>query len=350
MKQALIDLFAEGEPNRFGSDDARFRQHETLDSIFRALDLVPTPILVGMNPQSTDIRSNAAGRALFGTSNENLSQSAPEEERPNFRVYSDGREVPPDRLPMQLAGQSGKPVEGTECELRFDDGTIKFIRGRAVPVLGKDGDVRGTIGVFLDVTAVRQNEQQHLLELEEIKHRAKNAIAVVLSVAQATLKSKLERELYEEFEGRLQTVARTVDVFNLDGAPETIREILISTLERRAGRAIGQISMNGPELPVPMKMQTPLGMALHELATNACKYGALSLPDGHVLIRWQRSNQGNMAVLDWIERGGPLVVQPTRRGFGSKLLSQILGSPCGKTTQLIYDERGLECRLFISLV
>jgi len=54
-------------------------------------------------------------------------------------------------------------------------------------------------------------------------------------------------------------------------------------------------------------------------------------------------------VLDWIERGGPLVVQPTRRGFGSKLLSQVLGSPLGKTTQLIYDERGLECRLFISL-
>ena len=154
-----------------------------MDAIFRSLDLVPTPILIGMNPKVRTFDPMPLGEHFLGKVNHNLSQSAPVLERPNFHVFSDGREVAPDDLPMQLAGRSGQAVEATECELRFDDGVVKFIRGRAVPVFARDGAVRGTIGVFLDVTSVREKEQQHLLQLEEVKHRAKNSLALVQAVA-----------------------------------------------------------------------------------------------------------------------------------------------------------------------
>src|ERR1700744_455864 len=125
MQQALIEFFTENRTDGFAALTSAQSQ-KTLEDIFRALDLVPTPILVGMNPGSSDIRSNAAGKALFGESNRNLSQSAIEAERPNFRVYSNGCEVLADQLPMQMAGRTGRAIEATECELRFDDGGTKF--------------------------------------------------------------------------------------------------------------------------------------------------------------------------------------------------------------------------------
>lgn len=302
-----------------------------------------------MNPDSTDIRSNAAGRVLFGEDNKNLSQSAAEQERPNFRVFSEGHEVAPEDLPMQVAGRTGRAVEATECELRFDNGVVKFIRGRAVPVFGRDGDVRGTIGVFLDVTAVRDKEQQHLLELEEIKHRAKNTLAIVLSVANSTLKPELDPGVYDAFEHRLQTISRTIDVFAHDYVNQSMRQILRITLEHQVGKSIKQIRLTGSDVLVPMKSHTALGMAIHELATNACKYGALSTNNGEVTISWEVIDNGELVCIHWIERGGPPVVAPTRCGFGSKLLNRIMGSPSGRNTKIIYDERGVECSLYLSI-
>ena len=350
MRQALVDFFVDGNPDLWSIPFAAAGPQTTLDAIFRSLDLVPTPILIGMNPESSDIRSNAAGRALFGEENENLSQSAAKSERPNFRVFSDGREVPADALPMQLAGRSGQPVEGTECELRFDDGAVKFIRGRAVPVFARDGSVRGTIGVFLDVTSVREKEQRHLLELEEIKHRAKNTLALVQSVATLTLKSKLDPAIYKEFENRLQVISRTVDVLADKGSGQTIRQILTATLERQAGKSFDQITLSGPDVIVPTKSHTGVSMAIHELGTNACKYGALSSPRGTVNIRWELLDDDGVAAVQWVERGGPPVASPSRRGFGSRLLRQILGSASGRATEIVYDPRGLECLLFVSLI
>lgn len=349
MQQALVDLFTDG-PSRSGSASFKTAGHQTtLESIFRALDLVPTPILIGMNPESTDIRSNAAGRALFGESNENLSQSAPASERPNFHVFSDGREVAPDDLPMQLAGRSGLPVEATECELRFEDGAVKFIRGRAVPVFGRDGAVRGSIGVFLDVTLVREREQQHLLELDEIKHRAKNTLALVQAVANFTLKSKLDPAVYKEFEARLQVISQTVNVVLNDSGEQGFRQVVTTTLERQIGSPIDRVAMTGPEIVVPAKARTPLSMAIHELATNACKYGSLSSRSGVVTISWRLLDDGRTVVMEWTERGGPPVVAPVRRGFGSKLLSQISRSSSGRRTEVSYDPRGLQCRLYVGL-
>lgn len=347
MQEALVDFFA--------YRDAGTRKHDprhniTLETIFRALDLVPTPILVGMNPSSTDIRSNEAGRALFGGGDRNLSQSAAAADRPDFVVYSQGQLVPPDELPMQRAALTGQPVQAPECELRFDDGTVKYIRGRAVPVFAKDGGVRGSIGVFIDVTESRESEKRHALMTDEVKHRAKNTLALVHAIASFTLKPKIDDDLFRQFEDRLQIIGQSVDVFSEPvNQSQTIRQVIVNTMKRQIGEESARVDVGGPEIPMPLARLSLLGMAIHELTTNACKYGALSVPGGSVTIRWAPLEETDILELDWIERGGPKVIAPTRKGFGSRLLAQILGAPKGYRTQLKYDEQGVECRLYVAL-
>ncbi len=352
MREALLEFFAADRAFKVDNDQSNiaFPPQITIDAIFRALDLVPAPILVGMNPAATDIRSNAAGRALFGGGDRNLSLSAPETDRPDFVVYSRGKPVPPDQLPMQRAAATGQPVQSSECELRFDNGVVKYIRGKAEPVFGRDGAVRGSIGVFIDITEARENEQRHALISEEVKHRAKNTLALVQSVARLTLKPKLPRDEYEDFEDRLQVIARTVDAFTPDdGPPQTVREVICATMKGQIAPDMSRVRMTGPEILMPLRVLPPLGMAIHELTTNACKYGALSVEDGSVSINWTKLDGPEILALDWIERGGPKVVPPAKKGFGSRLLTQVLGSPAGKKPEITFNEQGVECRLYVGL-
>jgi two-component sensor histidine kinase len=349
MKQALIDFFSDEKNSNVTPLDSSAFDHKTIsiETIFRALDLVPSPILVGMDPDSTDIRSNKAGYDLFGIGNKNLSQSAPETERPNFVVFSDGRLVDPNDLPMQQAGRTAEPVLAPECELQFDDGTVKFIRGRAVPIFGRDGLVRGTIGVFIDVTETREAEKRHALITDEAKHRAKNTLAVVQAVAQMTLKEKLSPKDYDDFCGGINIIGASLEVFTATDKPtnaisELIKSSIISNYNSR-------VVLSGPDIQLPLPALTSLGMAIHELTTNACKYGALSTSTGSITIRWAKLDDLDVLSVDWIERGGPPVVPPAHKGFGSRLLSNILGSPAGKKTKITYSQDGLECRLYVGL-
>jgi two-component sensor histidine kinase len=349
MQEALLDFFALDRLQESSHSRSASPQQITIETIFRALDLVPTPILVGMDPASTNIRSNAAGHALFGGGDRNLSQSAAEADRPDFQVYSDGKLVPPNDLAMQRAGLTGQPTRAPECELRFDDGVIKYIRGKAAPVFGRDGTVRGTIGVFMDVTEARNTEKRLALMTEEVKHRARNTLALVLSIASLTLKPKLDTRDYEEFERRLQVIGQSIDVSMANNAPQTVKEVVSATLKRQIGREISRVTMAGPETQVPLQVLSSLSMAIHELTTNACKYGALSVAGGSVLIHWIKMEGTDVLALDWIERGGPKVVPPSQKGFGSRLLAEVLGSPGGKKAGLTFNEQGVECRLYVGL-
>lgn len=279
MQEALLNFFA---ADRSGTDNAggsKAAKQITIETIFRALDLVPTPILVGMDPAATDIRSNEAGHALFGGGDRNLSQSAAEAGRPDFVVYSDGKLVPPEELPMQRAALTGQPTQAPECELRFDNGVVKYIRGRAVPVFDRNGSVRGSIGVFIDVTGLREVEKRQALMTEEVKHRAKNTIALALAVARFTIKPKLDPQDFDDFEKRLQVIARSVDVFaKLDGPFKTVDEVISATIQDQIGPEMSRVQMHGSEISLPLHGLASLGMAIHELTTNASKYGALSEP------------------------------------------------------------------------
>jgi two-component sensor histidine kinase len=160
------------------------------ESLWKRLDVLPVPVLLTRDATAHDMRANLAGQRLFRADRQrNLSQSTVDPERPPFQVFSNDRLVPVDELPMQRAAATGKPVEQSECELRFDDGSSIFILGHCVPLFDKAGKVRASLGAFVDITDRKRLETENLLLTRELAHRAKNTITLIQSIASLSQRS-----------------------------------------------------------------------------------------------------------------------------------------------------------------
>lgn len=321
------------------------------DKLSVLLDLIPTPILLAVNPSATDIRSNSKGRTLFRSDrNQNLSQSAPEKQRPAFEVWSKGKIVPFESLPMQYAALTGSPVRGSECELRFADGEVRYISGNVDPLFTPDGSIRGSLGVFLDITQIKLLEHQNALLTREIQHRARNSISLVQMLARQTLKTKLSVADFAAFEDRLLAIGRSVEISVASGedAP-TVERVIKAALEPLLGAASSRVEVCGPPIRVSAQDVVTISMSVHELTTNAFKYGALSNSNGKVLVSWAPSQDNKLVTINWIERGGPSVSAPTRKGFGTKLLSTLTRDRLGRRGETSYNMAGLEYRLILPI-
>jgi two-component sensor histidine kinase len=183
------------------------------------------------------------------------------------------------------------------------------------------------------------NERQKLL-IRELHHRVKNTLATVQALLGATSRSaKSIDEFYHSFVGRIVALAHTHTLLTEDyWQAASLRDLL--TTELRPYEAAGdRITLEGPHLPLYADLAVPLGMALHELATNAVKYGSLSVATGKLEVRWQRLERDGVPflVLDWKERDGPRMQsgRPAGRGFGSTLIERVLATQCN--AQVTYD-------------
>ncbi|MCK5909333.1 MAG: sensor histidine kinase, partial [Caulobacter sp.] len=179
-------------------------------------------------------------------------------------------------------------------------------------------------------------------------HRVKNSLATVQSIAAQTLRSNASPEFFREaFEGRLIALSHTHDLLtreSWEGA--SLREVFDSELHAMAGEdrvTFDYVS----DLRLNPKAAVALGMGVHELATNAVKYGAWSVPDGRVIVSWRL--EPNLLRLTWAERGGPTVKTPTRRGFGARLLERGLAAELSGGVELTYDASGLVCHMALPL-
>ena len=228
--------------------------------------------------------------------------------------------MPFEKLPLQHAVLTGNCVRGSECELRFADGEVRHIAGNVDPLFAVDGSIRGSIGVFLDITRLRMLEQENRLLSREIAHRARNYVSLVQTLARQSLKSKLSRDDYDSFEARLVALGRSVTI-SLPGSEDapTVELVVKASIEPLLGTASSRVEIQGPRVQLLPEDVTTLSMSVHELTTNACKYGALSNSQGRVSVSWVQPQGKDIVIIDWIERGGPPVVEPTRQGFGTKL-------------------------------
>lgn len=228
-------------------------------------------------------------------------------------------------------------------------------RGRAAvrdetPVIG--GGVRRMAGVSLDVTARKRAEERQRLLLNELNHRVKNTLVTVQSMAAQTLRSAEDLNAFREaFEARLIALSQTHNLLteqNWEGA--SLREIVDAELEAFAGRERLDFDY-ARDLRLNPKATVAIGMAIHELATNAAKYGALSSPEGRVTVAWaiEPTDAPSRLVLRWTERDGPAVVTPTRRGFGARLLEKGLAGELSGQVRLAYDQSGLVCVMTLPL-
>jgi two-component sensor histidine kinase len=199
--------------------------------------------------------------------------------------------------------------------------------------------------VVQDVTDRKLAEARQRLLLDELNHRVKNTLAVVRSIAGQTLRGgRTLAEARDALAERLRALAEAHDLLTGSGwRGAGLRALAEAELGPYAGRA----SAEGPDLTLGPKAALALGLALHELATNAAKHGALSVPGGRVEVAWGLEGDANERVLrlGWRELGGPPVAATSRHGFGRTLIEQGLRHDLGGEVALEFRPEGLACEL-----
>ncbi|KJS15567.1 MAG: histidine kinase [Hoeflea sp. BRH_c9] len=254
-----------------------------------------------------------------------------------------------DQITSAFAGDN----DSEEIHYRRKDGSDFWATIFVSPVTDGDGNIQQYFASFLDVTAYKREQAQSRMLISELNHRVKNTLATVKSIAAQAFKSSPDMETAREaIESRLFALSRSHDLLsreNWDSAG--LLDVVRTSLEPFGiadGRA-ERFTINGSNIRVRPNAALAFGIAFHELATNAVKYGAFSNDAGTVLIAWtiDTSSKGDRLVLRWQEKDGPPVTPPTRKGFGSRVIERGLAHELDGVVHLDYHKSGVVCTIDI---
>lgn len=287
------------------------------------LDQMPVAVVLAAIPSGRETYRNARARALLPPP-------------------SAGDDPEPLAEPLRRAVAEGQATEGLELPLRRADGSETTLSVSAAPVAAAGGEMMA-VAAFLDIGARRHAERQQALLTAELRHRVKNALAVVQAVAAQTLShSETLDQFRQAFSGRLTHLARAQDALfdSADGAVE-LSALLAATLA-----PFGEIvRWQGPSVPLPAKQTLAMALVLHEMATNAAKHGALRPgAGGRVSIQWRLAEDGFIE-LEWAEAAEHPVAHPVRRGFGGKLIDRCVAHDLRGQAEREMRREGLVWRL-----
>jgi PAS domain S-box-containing protein len=275
--------------------------------------------------------------------------------------------LPEDR--KRVLGELSAAVAARVPERAYDyriraleDGSVRHIETRTSYQYDAAGHPVAAIGVLIDVTERKRAEEQRELLMREVDHRAKNALAVVEAALRLTPKDD-PKTYCAAVEGRVRALARAHTLLAQDhwrGAD--LRTLLLGELEPFLGRsgadseasgvALPRAELIGPKVGLPAGATQALTIAMHELATNAVKYGALSVPNGKLTISWhvEHGEERRLLRLRWAESGGPAIAgEPGRRGFGTRVLDGTIRRQLGGALSLDWQPGGLVCELQVPI-
>jgi PAS domain S-box-containing protein len=241
-----------------------------------------------------------------------------------------------------IAGDASEWSE--EYRFRRADGSYAEVRDRAAIIRNENGHAVRMIGAMLDLTDWKQAEAHQRLLINELNHRVKNTLAIVQGIAHQTFKDGgAAPAAREAFEGRLAALSAAHDVLtDRSWAAVSLVKVIEDAIAPHGGRA-GRFSVDGPDVDLPPKAAVSLALAVHELSTNAVKYGALSQPGGSVAIGW--SVEAGRLRLVWAESGGPEVAEPARRGFGTRMIERGLAAELDGSAVIEFRRGGLVCTI-----
>ena len=205
-----------------------------------------------------------------------------------------------------------------------------------------DGTVAGMMDTVIETTATVRGRTDLALVNQELSHRLKNTLALVQSIAMQTLRAVEPQEAVSAFRDRIQALGKAHDVLLSEGwSSVPLGQVARQTLEPLDG--LSQIKIGGPEISIGSRATLTLSLVLHELATNAAKYGALSVPDGCIDLSW--TVEGPILHLRWRERDGPHVQAPAHSGFGSRLIERGFGTSSQVSKRFL--QTGLEMEIVV---
>ena len=326
-------------------DISERKRHEQTRSLLAAIVEGSQDAIVSHDLQGTITSWNAGAEQLYGY---------PRSEAIGRSVTMLGAEALADEWPDVLAR-----LEHGERIAQFDSAKIAK-NGRAIevsvtisPVREGEGGIVGASLVARDISERKAADRKTVLLLGELDHRVKNILAIVSAVVSQTLKTNSAPEVFAaEIDGRIKAIANAHSLLTRTGQGEMSLRAIFAAELAPYDRGDGSIVVTGRDIALTPKAGLPLAMAVHELASNAAKYGALSAPAGRLEVRWQVTGGGageRALTLTWMEAGGPPVQLPPRRGFGTTLIERTLAHELDADVRREFLETGLRCTLAIPL-
>jgi PAS domain S-box-containing protein len=292
--------------------------------------------------QDRDLRYTSINNPILGRSVEDVVGRTDHEILP--------AEIRPRIIAMKQEALKGSAPQGAEFAIEEGHG-IHWFDLHVEPLRNDAGDIIGLAGAAVDMTERKESEAHLRLLLRELTHRSKNLLAVIQAMARQTARHAGSVEGFlSQFGARLQALAASHDLLVREswyGA--SVDELVRSHLAMYLDRDEEQVSIDGPAVALRPEAAQALGLALHELANNAAKFGALSVPNGRLSISWgRRERDGEQALeLDWREQFGPRVKPRRKRGFGSMVIERNLMHALDAEVDLDFDPDGLRCHVVI---
>ncbi|EIM26759.1 PAS domain S-box protein [Microvirga lotononidis] len=247
----------------------------------------------------------------------------------------------------------GEHVDHFETVRQRKDGSPVEISLTISPIRNQQGRIIGASKIARDIAERKRLEEQLLLVNRELHHRVKNTLATVQAVVASTARrAQTIAEFQQAVTERITSLAKTHTLLiEKEHGGASIQDILNAELAPYDDGTGGRVRLTGPDVRLPTEMAVAFGMAVHELTTNAAKYGGLSLPSGRIEVTWSLEAQAGRRRLNlaWQEQGGPTVEEPKRQGFGSVLLHRALGRQLGGEVETTFAPDGLQVRISAGL-
>ena len=342
--EALLDH--EERPHRIigaNYDVTEFKRAAETNAQLAAVVQSSLDAVMSMGPDGTVRTWNPGSEALFGYRPEEIIG------RPASLLYPENaqREAQETYDELRLGNYVRRDVVR-----RHKDGTLVNVNVNIAPMHAADGNLSGFSAIIRDISDRKQHEEHLRLVMRELSHRSKNLLAVIQAMARQTARSSNDLEEFERnYSQRLQALSASHDLLvnqNWHGAP--LADLLRSILSPFDDDVADRIELIGPSLFVTPTAAQNLALSVHELATNASKYGALSVPDGRVTIEWhmETAQDGQERLrINWKEVGGPIVEKPKRRGFGHIVINRMVAQALDAEVDLEFAPEGVSWTLKI---
>ena len=261
-------------------------------------------------------------------------------------VHPDDQTTFSECLDSALSGGSFE----AELRVRHQDGRYIWVSCRGLVRFNGDDIPPGLFGVMTDITERKQAERNQQLLIGELNHRVRNTLATVQAIASQTLRrARSPTDFVPSFSGRIQALSRAHTLLTRTAWQGTELNTLIK--EQLLLGSADRISCEGPRVSLDPQIALQLALVLHELGTNARKYGSLSVPQGSVTVKWRTddASDGRSLHLTWTERDGPPVKKPDSTGFGTLLIERSLQQGQGGHSRICFDPAGVTCNIRLPL-